>query len=107
MRVFEKLPLSENLKMFRESLRLFIQIFLLKNLKDGAVPEDKKNLLKERAQMVEKLLTRKARWQKTVFWIFGAEKVFENNVISFYFGFSFQSEYVFFIVGNALYLGMF
>lgn len=56
--VFEKVAISEKLKMFKESLRLFIQHFVLKNLKEGAVDADKKELLESRAQMVEKLLNK-------------------------------------------------
>lgn len=59
--VFEKVALSEKLKMFRESLRLFIHHFVLRNLKEGTVDEDKKQLLESRAQMVEKLLNTRGR----------------------------------------------
>lgn len=54
--VFEKVALSDKLKMFRESLRLFIHHFLLKNLKIGAVSEENKLLLEQRAKIVEKVL---------------------------------------------------
>lgn len=56
--VFEKVAISDKLKMFRESLKLFIHHFLLRNLKEGAVDEDKKQLLESRAQMVEKMLSK-------------------------------------------------
>lgn len=54
--VFAKVSGSDKLKMFRESLRLFIHHFLLKNLKTESIPEEQKSLLEERAKMVEKLL---------------------------------------------------
>lgn len=57
--VFEKVAISTKLKTFRDSLRLFIHHFLLKNLKEGTVPEEQKNKLETRAQMVEKLLNKK------------------------------------------------
>lgn len=57
--VFEKVAQSDKLKMFRESLRLFIHHFLLRNLKTEAVPEDQRQTLEERAKIVEKVLTTK------------------------------------------------
>lgn len=59
--VFEKVALSDKLKMFRESLRLFIHHFLLRNLKEGTVATNMKDLLETRAQMIEKLLNTKER----------------------------------------------
>lgn len=59
--VFAKVSISDKLKMFRESLRLFIHHFLLKNLKTESIPDDQKTLLGERAKMVEKVLTSKER----------------------------------------------
>lgn len=59
--VFEKIAIADKLKMFKESLRLFIHHFVLRNLKEGTVAEDKKHLLESRAQMVEKLLNAKER----------------------------------------------
>ncbi|KAI4456503.1 cell cycle control protein cwf22-related [Holotrichia oblita] len=55
--VFEKVAQSDKLKMFKESLRLFIHHFLLKNLKTDKVPEENKNLLKVRSEIIEKMLT--------------------------------------------------
>lgn len=55
--VFENIARSGKLKMFRESLRLFIRHFLLKNLTSDSIPENKKTLLKTRADIVEKMLT--------------------------------------------------
>ncbi|KAF7265831.1 hypothetical protein GWI33_020901 [Rhynchophorus ferrugineus] len=57
--VFEKVVRSDKLKMFRESLRLFIHHFLLKNLKVNSVPENQRQLLEERAKMVERILVAK------------------------------------------------
>lgn len=55
--VFERIVQSDKLKMFKDSLRLFIHHFLLKNLKSNVVDESKRNLLEERAKMVDKLLS--------------------------------------------------
>ncbi|XP_030758082.1 nucleolar MIF4G domain-containing protein 1 homolog [Sitophilus oryzae] len=57
--VFDKVARSDKLKMFRESLRLFIHHFLLKNLKSEAVPEDQRKELQQRCKMVEKILMAK------------------------------------------------
>lgn len=54
--VFNKVATSPKLKMFRDSLRLFIHHFLLKNLKDGIIEEQQKELLTNRAQLIEKML---------------------------------------------------
>nr|CAI5862980.1 unnamed protein product [Callosobruchus analis] len=54
LQVFMKVSKSDKLKMFRESLRLFIHHFLLKNLKSDSIPEDQKVLLERRARTVEK-----------------------------------------------------
>lgn len=59
LEVFAKLGLSNNLKMFKESLRLFIHHFLLKNLKAGTIPEEQSSLLEERAKLVENILLNK------------------------------------------------
>ncbi|XP_018561750.1 nucleolar MIF4G domain-containing protein 1 homolog [Anoplophora glabripennis] len=57
--VFEKVAQSEKLKLFRESLRLFIHHFLLRNLKSESIPEEQKSLLESRSKMVEKVLMSK------------------------------------------------
>uniref|UniRef100_A0A6P7FR44 Nucleolar MIF4G domain-containing protein 1 homolog n=1 Tax=Diabrotica virgifera virgifera TaxID=50390 RepID=A0A6P7FR44_DIAVI len=57
--VFARVSQSEKLKLFRESLRLFIHHFLLRNLKTDKVPEDQKTLLESRAKMVERVLASK------------------------------------------------
>lgn len=61
MAVFQNVSISDKLKMFKESLRLFIHQFVLRNLQDTGVADDKKQLLESRAQMVEKLLSSKQR----------------------------------------------
>ncbi|KAJ8931819.1 hypothetical protein NQ314_015215 [Rhamnusium bicolor] len=57
--VFENVAQSDKLKLFRESLRLFIHHFLLKNLKLGETHEHEKSLLEIRAKMVERVLMSK------------------------------------------------
>ncbi|RZB40187.1 nucleolar MIF4G domain-containing protein 1 [Asbolus verrucosus] len=57
--VFEKVSHSDKLKMFRESLKLFIYHFLLRNVKSGEIPDDKKQLLQGRVKIIDKLLTSK------------------------------------------------
>lgn len=59
--VFQNVAISDKLKMFRESLRLFVHQFVLKNLQETGVADDKRQLLESRAQMVEKLLSSKHR----------------------------------------------
>lgn len=55
--VFEKIAQSDKLKMFRDSLRLFVHHFLLKNLKSNTIENDKRSLLEERAHIVNKILS--------------------------------------------------
>lgn len=57
--VFEKVALSDKLKMFRESLRLFIHHFLLRNLKSDTIDAEQKALLENRSKIVEKVLIAK------------------------------------------------
>lgn len=57
--VFSKVALSDKLKMFRESLRLFIHHFLLRNLKGDVLSDDQKQHLESRSKMVEQILTTK------------------------------------------------
>lgn len=60
--VFERITRSEQLQNFREALRLFITQFVVKNAKEGLIPEDKASLIKERAELVDRLLaTRNSR----------------------------------------------
>lgn len=53
------MTLSINLSNFRESVRLFIQHFLLKNVekKSSVLPEKDMTILKQRAVEVDKILT--------------------------------------------------
>jgi nucleolar MIF4G domain-containing protein 1 len=61
--VFNKVGQSEKLKLFRESLRLFLHHFLLRNLNSQSISNEKKEMLQERVKLVEKLLTGKeSRW---------------------------------------------
>ncbi|VEN41663.1 unnamed protein product [Callosobruchus maculatus] len=63
LQVFMKVSKSDKLKMFRESLRLFIHHFLLKNLKSDGIPEEQKVMLEQRAKTVEKILSVKdSKW---------------------------------------------
>ncbi|XP_033227249.1 nucleolar MIF4G domain-containing protein 1 [Belonocnema kinseyi] len=60
--VFERITRSEQLDNFREALRLFITQFVVRNAKEGLIPEDKAVLIKERAELVDRLLaTRNSR----------------------------------------------
>ncbi|XP_044257980.1 nucleolar MIF4G domain-containing protein 1 [Tribolium madens] len=54
--VFEKVAYSDKLKMFRESLRLFLHHFLLKNLESQNIGNEKREVLQHRVKIVEKLL---------------------------------------------------
>jgi nucleolar MIF4G domain-containing protein 1 len=61
--VFNKVGQSEKLKLFRESLRLFLHHFLLRNLNSQSISNEKKEMLQQRVKLVEKLLTGKeSRW---------------------------------------------
>lgn len=55
--VFEKVATSPKLKMFRESLRLFIHHFLLRNLNTSSLSDEHKQILTTRARLAEKALT--------------------------------------------------
>ncbi|KAF5270160.1 hypothetical protein FQR65_LT05640 [Abscondita terminalis] len=55
--VFTNVAQSEKLKLFRESLKLFIQHFLVKNLKSDAIPDNKKSLLIDRANVINGILS--------------------------------------------------
>ncbi|XP_045522187.1 nucleolar MIF4G domain-containing protein 1 homolog [Pieris brassicae] len=59
LETFHRIAKSPKLHMFRESLRLFIQHFLIKNAgkKSGILSEDEMATLKERSVEVEKILT--------------------------------------------------
>ncbi|CAG4942738.1 unnamed protein product [Parnassius apollo] len=59
LEVFHRISKSPKLHMFRESLRLFIQHFLIKNAgkKSSVLSEEEMETLKERAVEVDKILT--------------------------------------------------
>lgn len=62
LQVFEKISLSPKLQTFRESLRLFINHFLIRNIESCKVMEAESVLIKQRAQQVDKiLLTRECK----------------------------------------------
>lgn len=54
--VFINVAQSEKLKMFRESLKLFIQHFLVRNLKLSTISVDEKELLNERSKLIDNIL---------------------------------------------------
>lgn len=54
--VFKNVAQSDKLKMFRESLRLFLQLFVRKNLKSDKIDEKQRDLLQKRSKMIERLL---------------------------------------------------
>ncbi|XP_032455421.1 nucleolar MIF4G domain-containing protein 1 homolog [Nasonia vitripennis] len=60
LQVFEKISASTQLHQFREGLRLFINYFLLKNIKKNAMSDKKMELLEERIELVDKILTTSA-----------------------------------------------
>ncbi|XP_026472282.1 nucleolar MIF4G domain-containing protein 1 homolog [Ctenocephalides felis] len=54
--IFERILKSPKLKMFRESLRLFLHHFLVADKTSGRLDEKSKELLKQRAKMVDQIL---------------------------------------------------
>lgn len=56
IQVFERISVSPHLQTFRESLRLFINCFLVKNIDSYNILDKQKTMLKERAEFVDKLL---------------------------------------------------
>lgn len=60
--VFERISLSPKLQTFRESLRLFINHFLVKNIRAAENLQKESMLLQKRAELVDKILsTRESR----------------------------------------------
>ncbi|KAK9883543.1 hypothetical protein WA026_001718 [Henosepilachna vigintioctopunctata] len=59
--VFENVAQSDKLKMFRESIRLFIHHFMLKNINSEQIDEKQSALLQTRAKIIDKLLVMKER----------------------------------------------
>lgn len=56
LRVFERISVSPQLQAFRESLRLFINCFLIKNIDSNSISNEQKLTLKKRAEFVDKIL---------------------------------------------------
>ena len=56
LRVFERISVSTQLQTFIESLRLFINCFIIKNIDSSSILDDQKLLLKRRAEFVDKML---------------------------------------------------
>ncbi|XP_018316596.1 nucleolar MIF4G domain-containing protein 1 homolog isoform X2 [Mycetomoellerius zeteki] len=65
LEVFGKISLSPKLQIFRESLRLFINHFLVKNLCAVENLQEHSELLKKRAELIDKLLS--TRESKLIF----------------------------------------
>lgn len=63
--VFERITKSENLNNFREALRLFINQFVVKNIDEGLIENDKSSLIKKRSELIDRILT--TRGSRTVF----------------------------------------
>lgn len=61
--VFERVSMSPQLHSFRESLRLFISHFLLKNINSSDALNEKEALLKKRAEAVDKILISRGSMQ--------------------------------------------
>lgn len=56
IQVFERISVPPQLQTFRESLRLFINCFLVKNIHSYNILDKQKTMLKERTEFVDKLL---------------------------------------------------
>lgn len=56
MQVFERFSVSPQLQTFRESLRLFINCFVMKNIYSYNILDEQKIMLRERIQLVDKIL---------------------------------------------------
>lgn len=54
--VFERISISSQLQTFRESLRLFINCFLVKNIDMCTILDKQKIILKKRIETVDKIL---------------------------------------------------
>ncbi|XP_058803705.1 uncharacterized protein LOC131671360 [Phymastichus coffea] len=57
LQVFQKIASSKQLGQFKEALRLFINYFLLKNLKKDSLTDKKMQLLERRIELVDRLLS--------------------------------------------------
>lgn len=56
LQVFERISVSSQLQTFRESLRLFVNCFLIKNIHSYDILDDQRTMLKERIELIDKLL---------------------------------------------------
>lgn len=56
LQVFQRIVTSKQLDQFKEALRLFINYFLLKNLKKDTLSDEKMRVLERRIELVDKLL---------------------------------------------------
>lgn len=56
LRVFERISVSTQLQTFVESLRLFINCFIIKNIDSSSILDEQKLLLKKRVEFVDKML---------------------------------------------------
>lgn len=56
LRVFERISISPQLQAFRESLRLFINCFLTKNMDSSNISDKRKLTMKKRVELVDKVL---------------------------------------------------
>lgn len=65
LEVFGRISLSPKLQTFRESLRLFINHFLVKNIDANENMQKQSDLLKKRAEWVDKILS--TRESKLIF----------------------------------------
>lgn len=65
LEVFSRISLSPKLQTFRESLRLFINHFLVKNIDATENMQKQSELLKKRAEWVDKMLS--TRESKLIF----------------------------------------
>ena len=56
LQVFERISVSSQLQTFRESLRLFINCFLIKSIHSYDILDEQRIILKERIELADKLL---------------------------------------------------
>ncbi|XP_026825309.1 nucleolar MIF4G domain-containing protein 1 homolog isoform X2 [Ooceraea biroi] len=67
LEVFERISLSTKLQAFKESLRLFINHFLVKNISTAENLQEQSALLKKRAELIDNILSRQNRETKCIF----------------------------------------
>jgi nucleolar MIF4G domain-containing protein 1 len=56
LQVFSRIAFATKLQQFKDGLRLFINYFLLKNIKTETIPEKQFQLLEKRIKIVDELL---------------------------------------------------